>query len=165
MGWRLVVACVGALLATRAMAGEWTLDTGGYGPFRIGMRFKQAQTAMPGLKPTPTGLRGSPRCDYLALPGHPGVALMFVDDVLGRVDIDQPDEHTVRGVAPGDLVARFEQAYPDAKRTPNTYDDREIYLTVGPRHGRAMRAETREGKISAIYAGNWTQVQYVEGCL
>ena len=33
MGWRLVVACVGALLATRAMAGEWQLDTDGYGPF------------------------------------------------------------------------------------------------------------------------------------
>jgi hypothetical protein len=154
-----------ALLATGAMAGEWTLDTGGYGPFRIGMRFKQAQAAMPGLKPTPVGLRGSPRCDYLELPDHPGVALMFVDDVLGRVDIDRPDLRTARGVAPGDLVARFEEAYPDAKRTPNAYDDREIYLTVGPHHGRAMRAETREGKISAIYAGNWTQVQYVEGCL
>ena len=32
-------------------------------------------------------------------------------------------------------------------------------------HGRAMRAETSAGTIVAIYAGNWTQVQYVEGCL
>jgi hypothetical protein len=165
MGRRLAAACVGALLATQAMAGEWMLASDGYGPFRIGMRFEQAQAAMPGLKPTPAGLRGSPGCDYLELPGHPGVALMFVDGVLGRVDIDKPGERTTRGVAPGDPVSSFEKAYPDAKRTPNAYDDRERYLTVGPRHGRAMRAETQEGRIVAIYAGNWTQVQYVEGCL
>jgi hypothetical protein len=156
---------VGISLAAGAMAGEWRLDSDGFGPFRIGMSFRQAQAAMPGLKPTPTGLRGSPRCDYLELPGHPGVALMFVDDVLGRVDIDKSDEHTTRGVAPGEPVARFEQAYPGITRTPNDYDHSEAYLTVGPQNGRAIRAETDHAKIAAIYAGNWTQVQYVEGCL
>jgi hypothetical protein len=39
---------------------------------------------------TPANLRASSGCDQLALPGHPGVALMFVDDELTRIDLFRP---------------------------------------------------------------------------
>jgi hypothetical protein len=175
MGWRcarhLAAASVGTMAlgalmaASAAPAAEWQLDTGGFGPYRIGMSLAQAQAVAPGLKPTPVGLRGNPVCDYVEVPGHPGAALMFVKDVLGRVDLGQPGEHTARGVGPGDTVEAFEQAYPSAARTRHAYDEREAYLTVGPEGGRALRAETHEGRISAIYAGGWTEVQAIEGCL
>jgi hypothetical protein len=175
MGWRLArhlaAACAGTMLvlaagsAGAAAPDAWKLDTGGFGPYRIGMRFAQAQAVAPGLEATPEGLRASPGCDYVGMPGHPGVALMFVNGVLRRADIGEPGERTSRGIGPGDTVASFDQAYPGATRTPNAYDDSEAYLTVGPERGRALRAETREGKISGIYAGGWKEVQYIEGCL
>jgi hypothetical protein len=31
--------------------------------------------------------------------------------------------------------------------------------------GSAIRFETKKGRIDKVYAGRWTQVQYVEGCL
>jgi hypothetical protein len=173
MGWRLARHLAAAWLGTMALAtgasaapaDAWQLDFDGYGPYRIGMTLAQAQAVAPGLKSTPEGLRPTAGCDYVDVPGHPGVALMFVKDELRRVDLGQPGERTTRGVAVGDGVVAFEHAYSGATRTPNAYDERETYLTVGPDHGRALRAETHEGKIAAVYAGGWKEVQYIEGCL
>lgn len=173
MGWRLArhlaAAWVGtmalAVAAAAAPADGWRLDLDGYGPYRIGMTLAQAQSVAPRLASTPEGLRPTAGCDYVDVPGHPGAALMFVKDVLRRVDLGQPGERTARGVAVGDTVAAFEQAYPGATRTPNAYDEREAYLTVGPDHERGLRAETHEGKIAAVHAGGWKEVQYIEGCL
>jgi hypothetical protein len=166
---RLATACAVLALGGQvaaAPADEWMLDANGFGPLKIGMSFAQAQHVIgPALRPTEPSLRPSRSCDQLPLSGHPGVALMFVDGVLHRIDIFQPGIRTSRGIAAGDPVDKVSQAYAGLTRTPNAYDEREAYLTAGPEHGRALRFETDKGRIGLIYAGDWTQVQYVEGCL
>lgn len=34
-----------------------------------------------------------------------------------------------------------------------------------PQRGLAVRDETGEGKVTAMYWGNWDAVQFIEGCL
>jgi hypothetical protein len=158
-GLALILACQPA-----AAGSGWTLGPDGFGPFKVGMSFAQARKIAPRLKATPAGLRASSGCDQLALPGHKGVALMFIDGELTRIDLFRPGVRTTRGIAPGDRVERAMHAYPELSAEPNKYDENERYLTE--RSGdSAIRFETNKGRIDKVYAGRWTQVQYIEGCL
>ena len=164
---QLAAAGLALAVAIQAVAADndWTLDSGGFGPLKIGMSFAQAQRiAGPRLRPTAPGLRASPACDQLPLPGHEGVALMFVDGVLGRIDLFEPGPRTTRGIQPGDRVDQAMRAYPGLRASPRDYAEDERYLTE--RSGaNAIRFETEKGRIENVYAGRWAQVQYIEGCL
>jgi hypothetical protein len=152
-----------ALQAAPAAAADWRLGLDGFGPFRVGMSFAQAQRLAPGLVATPAEQRDG-SCDQLPLPGHPGVALMFVDGVLGRIDLFRRGPRTTRGIGPGDRVERAMHAYPGLRASPRAYEKDERFLTE--RSGaNAIRFETKHGRIENVYAGRWTQVQYIEGCL
>jgi hypothetical protein len=158
-------AMVAAVLAQAAAADrEWQLGPEGFGPFKVGMSFAQARKLAPRLKATPAGLRGSSECDQLALPGHPGVALMFIRSELTRIDLFQRGPRTTRGIQPGDPVEQAMHAYPGMAAEPRAYEENERALTE--RSGaNAIRFETEKGRIDNIYAGRWAQVQYMEGCL
>jgi hypothetical protein len=160
---------LGLLLAldlSGAAAADWTLGPDGFGPLRIGMRFAQAQRAAgPALQPGDPALLPTRGCEELPLPGHPGVSLMFIDGVLRRIDLFGAGVRTDGGIGPGDPVSDVERVYPVLARMPDFYDGNELYLTVGPAQGRAMRFVTQKGKVAQVYAGEWAQVQYVEGCL
>jgi len=164
---RMALAAAAAAACLPAAAGDrdWTLDSAGFGPLKIGMSFEQARyIAGPRLQPTARALRASPACDQLPLPGHKGVALMFVDGVLARIDLFQPGPRTMRGIQPGDRVEQAMRAYPGLRASPRAYAEDERYLTE--RSGaNAMRFETEKGRIENVYAGRWAQVQYMEGCL
>ncbi|MGZ5183076.1 MAG: hypothetical protein ACXWC2_21570 [Ramlibacter sp.] len=128
------------------------------------MSFAQARRLAPRLKATPVALRASSGCDQLALPGHPGVALMFTDGELTRIDLFRPGPRTTRGIQPGDRVEQAMRAYPGMTTEPRAYEENERFLTE--RSGdSAIRFETEQGRIQNIYAGRWAQVQYIEGCL
>ena len=160
--WRIAAAGLALAFAFQAAAADkgWTLGPDGFGPLKIGMSFEQARRlAGPRLQP------GDPGCDQLPLPGHKGVALMFNDGVLHRIDVFRPGIRTTDGVAVGDPVSRVAHAHAGIAQEPNAYDGQESYLTAGPAHGRAIRFETSKGRIGAMYAGDWPQVQYTEGCL
>ena len=167
--WRLAAACFVLAAAASAAAqakapAAWRLAPDGFGPLRVGMPFAQVSRLVPGLQPTPVNLRATKGCDQLPLPGHPGVALMFVDDELRRIDLFRPGPHTTRGIQPGDRVERAMRAYPGLAAAPRDYEEDERFLTA--RSGaNAIRFETEKGRIENIYAGRWAQVQYIEGCL
>jgi len=164
----LVMGCLALAVVQPAAAAKaappWRLGPDGFGPLKIGMSFAQVRKRAPRLKATPSNLRASSGCDQLALPGHPGVALMFVDDELVRIDLFRSGPRTTRGVQAGDRVAQALQAYPRLSAEPNKYDENERYLTARSGNG-AIRFETDKGRIGKVYAGRWAQVQYVEGCL
>jgi hypothetical protein len=143
---------------------DWRLAPDGFGPFRVGMSFAQVRQRAPGLAATPVSLRASSNCDQLPLPGHPGVALMFIDDALVRIDLFRPGPRTTRGVQPGSRVARAMRAYPGLRAEPRAYEEDERFLTELS-GVNAIRFETEKGRIEKIYAGRWAQVQYIEGCL
>ena len=168
--WRFAAACVVLATATAAAAQAkappaWRLAPDGFGPLKVGMPFAQVRKLVPELKATPVDLQASSGCDQLPLPGHPGVALMFVDNALRRIDLFRPGPRTTRGIQPGDPVERALRTYPGLAGAPRAYEeDDERFLTA--RSGaNAIRFETEKGRIQNIYAGRWAQVQYVEGCL
>jgi hypothetical protein len=149
--------------AVQAAPAAWQLGPDGFGPFKVGMSFEQARKLAPGLAVTPAN-QFDGDCQQLPLPGHPGVALMFVDGVLGRVDLFRPGLRTTRGVQPGDRVEQAMRTYPGMVTEPRAYEEDERFLTE--RSGdSAIRFETKHGRIENIYAGRWAQVQYIEGCL
>jgi hypothetical protein len=166
--WRFAVASLALAAAAAAQVGaapaDWRLGPDGYGPLKVGMSFAQARKIAPRLTSTPANLLATAGCDQLPLPGRPGVALMFVDGVLARIDLFRPGVRTTRGVQPGDRIAQAMRAYPGLSAEPNKYDDAERYLT-GHTGDSAIRFETNKGRIDKVYAGRWAQVQYVEGCL
>jgi hypothetical protein len=96
----LALLCTSLALSVPCAAAEWTLRFDGIGPLRIGMRFDQANArAGHALERTDPRLMASPGCEQVAVAGHPGVTLMFVDGVLARVDLGQPSLKTAAGVA------------------------------------------------------------------
>lgn len=165
---RFALACMALTLAAAARsaampASSWRLSPDGYGPFRIGMSIAQVRKLAPRLRPTRASLMASPGCDYLALPGHAGVGMMFIDGRLRRIDLSRPGLRTTRGVGPGDPVDRALRAYPGLEATPRAYVENGQSLTshAGP---NAIRFETIEGRIDDIYAGRWAEVQLMEEC-
>jgi hypothetical protein len=125
-GARSCFAAICLALAAGTQAGpaaaDWRLGPDGFGPLKVGMSFAQVRKLAPELAPSPADLRASMGCDQLPLPGHPGVALMFVDGVLGRVDLFEPGPRTTRGVRPGDRVERAMRAYPGLSASPRAYE-------------------------------------------
>jgi len=157
--------------ALPASAADWHLRFDGIGPVHVGMDFAHANAALGGvLRATPAALRPTASCDQLPVVDHPGVALMFVDDVLERIDVFQPGVASGAGVTVGAPVSAVAAAYPDLAREANAYDDREQYLTVlaPARTGSAslaMRFETHQGLVGLMTAGHLKAVRYIEGCL
>jgi len=165
---RFALACMALTLAAAARSAamptsSWRLSPEGYGPFRIGMRFAQVRKLAPRLRPTEASLLVSPDCDYLPLPGHRGVGLMFIDGRLRRIDLSLAGLRTTRGVGPGDPVSKVLKAYAGLEAAPRAYVENEQTLThhAGP---NAIRFETLEGRIDDVYAGRWAEVQLIEGC-
>jgi hypothetical protein len=127
------------------------------------MRFAQVRKLAPRLRPTDASLLVSEGCDYVSLPGHEGVAMMFIDGVLRRIDLSMSHLRTTRGAGPGDPVSRVRRAYPGLAAEPRAYVENEQTLSwrSGP---NAIRFETLHGRIENVYAGRWAEVQLIEGC-
>lgn len=168
MGWRSVVLGAAMALPLMAQAGDWTVRFDGAGPLKIGMGFDTVGKILgEKLVRTPKALRSAPNCFQLEPARQPGLLLMFIDDVLKRVDVMEEGIASERGIALGDAVAKVERSYGEALvRAAQLRDPSEQTLTVMAGGGQyAMRFETGKGKITALYAGEWQQVLHTEGCL
>jgi hypothetical protein len=164
-----VLTMLAVLLACQpALAGPpaWGLRFDGIGPLKVGMDFIEAGRALgQTLVHTEPALLATRGCDMIGLPGHKGVWLMFIDDVLKRIDVEG-GARTVEGIGTGDPVARVFTAYAAVEREPNAYDSSERYLTVrSPDRASALRFETDKGKVGHFYAGDPQAIRYIEGCL
>lgn len=159
------------LPARAAPADQWVLRFDGIGPLQIGMSFDAANAAVGGvLQRTPAERLPTVGCEQLAVPGHPGVALMITADGLQRIDLVEPGAATMAGVAVGAPVKQVLAAHPGIAREVNAYDDTEYYLTLyeaaAPAEtGLAMRFVTVKGKVGGAIAGRLREVRYIEGCL
>ncbi len=151
----------------------WALRFDGIGPLKIGMSFGQADLALGlVLQRTPPAQLPTKGCEQIGVPRHPGVALMFIDDVLERIDVFEPGTPALDNLAVGAPVSQVLSAYPNIDQQEHAYDDGEQYLTLyadktappSP-HGLALRLTTYKGKIGAIIAGRLQEVRYIEGCL
>ncbi len=143
-----------------AHAAGWTLRVDGAGPLKIGMRFDTVNKIL-GLQMQriPKAERPRANCFQIEPPAQPGVLLMFVDDHLQRIDVMEEGIVSERGIALGDPVDKVRHSYGEAVRAEAT---RLTVRTGGDQY--AIRFETSDGKVDAMYAGAWKEVQLAEGC-
>lgn len=158
----------GIVVAPTARGEEWLLRPDGIGPLKVGMSFNDVRRELgAGLERTPAAVLASPDCDYLPVPGRPGVNLMFIDDVLMRVDVTAGEWQTDRGIRPGSATADVKAAYRRLQVEPREFTETGSYLTFRPVGSPfAVRFEASdEGWIDTIYAGDAKAVGYAEACL
>lgn len=155
-------------LSTSVHAGGWIVRPDGAGPLKVGMTLDDVnKTLGDHLQPTPPGERGSPHCYQLEPARQPGLLLMFIDDVLKRVDVMEEGIASDRGVRLGDPVSKVQRVYgKGVLRSPAPYVEGEQTLMVRSRDGQyALRFATGDGRIAELAAGAWKEIQYDEGCL
>jgi hypothetical protein len=162
-----LTATLAVLAAAPARASDWVVRVDGAGPLKVGMKFDTVNQILGDhMERPPVEVRGSSDCFYVRPADDPRIMLMFVDDVLRRVDAQEEGVSSERGVRVGDPVARVRQIYGEAvQEERHAYSDSERYLTIRTGGGQyAIRFETDKGRIAWLYSGYWTQVQWIEAC-
>ncbi|UGQ45310.1 hypothetical protein [Massilia endophytica] len=163
--WLLALLCGVAL---SAQAQGWVVRIDGAGPLKVGMDFDTVNRVLgERMVRVPPELRASPECFYVIPAAEPRVGLMFVKDVLRRVDVEEPGVLNDRGIGVGDPADKVLRLYGEAVHvTPADYERSERYLSVrsgSGQHGFRFRASA--GRVKSYHAGSWDQVEYMEGCL
>lgn len=162
-----LLALVAAASVGAAAAQDWALRFDGAGPLRVGMSLSEVSAVLGETLAVPSD-PDEQSCFYVEPNAQPHLALMMVGGTPARVDILDSSLRTSTGVAIGDPVARVKEIYGASLQVqPHFYNyDDEHYLTAFADDKQyAVRFETDNGKVSAIYAGLYDQVKYVEGCL
>ena len=156
------------LLGARAAApSPLQLGPDGLGGFRIGMaladvnlRLKQA------IVPTAVELRATANCDYNAVADLPGVAFLFIDDKLARIDVDSPRIPAMQGIHIGDSADAIGRKFPRARREPLDFVEGGFALVLEQTTGaNAVSLQFEGNKLTHLLAGDKRAIRYAEGCL
>ena len=120
-----LLAAASALAAAPAVADDWRVTTGGYGPAKIGMTVAEASAAL-GTKLVSEGPVDEPTCHYMRPePAVEGLWFMISDDHVVRVEVTTAGIKTRSGLGVGDSEARVKQLLPSAEqRGVGSVDDR-----------------------------------------
>jgi hypothetical protein len=161
----LVLPGVAALLlAVTTFAGSsWCLGMGGLGPVRAGMTVEQvlALADFSGIERR----KAAGECWYLRYGSD--FALMIVGGRVARVELQKASTlATYSGARIGTTESELAAMYgPHLDVQPHKYDPAGHTLTLKSSGGDyGLRFETSSGKVTAIQAGPWEHLNYVEGC-
>lgn len=159
-----------ALLAAgmASAAGTWCLGFDRLGPVRAGMTVEQVLPLadFSGMERK----RPADQCWYLRYePGRkaqgPAFQLMIIDGRVARIEL-LGVLHTMSGVRVGSTEAELRQLYgARLDSQPHKYDEKgRTYTYRSGDGGSGLRFETSSGKVTAVQAGPWEHLNYVEGC-
>ena len=161
---RILAVAVGLVLSASSFAASsWCLGMGGLGPVRAGMTVEQvlALADFSGIeRQKPAG-----ECWYLRY--GTDFALMIIDGRVARVELQRASKlGTFAGARIGtseSTLAAMYGARLDVQ--PHKYDAAGHTITLKSSGGDyGLRFETSGGKVTAIQAGPWEHLNYVEGC-
>ena len=154
----------GLVVAAASFAGpSWCLGMGGLGPIRAGMTLEQVLTLadFSGIeRRKPAG-----ECWYLRYGSD--FALMIIDGKVARVELQSASKlGTYAGAHIGSTEAELQTLYGTRLDVqPHKYDATGHAITLKSSGGDyGLRFETSGGKVTAIQAGPWEHLNYVEGC-
>ncbi|HEU4778337.1 MAG TPA: hypothetical protein VFS58_00500 [Steroidobacteraceae bacterium] len=164
---RLVLAaCTAALAASAAAAPSWCLGFGGLGPIRAGMSVEQVLPLadFSGLaRKHPAG-----ECWYLNYRGGSSAFdLMIIGGTVVRLELKGTSSlHTFAGARIGTTEDELQAMYGSRLDIqPHKYDTNGHAITLkSSSGGHGLRFETSGGRVTAIQAGPWEHLNYVEGC-
>jgi hypothetical protein len=171
---RLCLAVCAAMLTAAAAAAAtaaattpgWCLGMSGLGPIRAGMTAEQVMRLadFSGLeRKSPAG-----ECWYLHYRGDGSAFdLMIIGGTVVRLELKGGSTlHTFAGARIGSTEDQLKALYGSRLDIqPHKYDTNGHTITVkssGGDHG--LRFETSGGHVTAIQAGPWEHLNYVEGC-
>ena len=164
---RALLAALGVLLAAASFAGSsWCLGMGGLGPIRAGMNVEQVLRLadFSGLE------RNKPAGDCWYLRYHGGQSdfdLMIIEDKVVRLELKGASKlHTFAGASIGTTEEELKAMYGARLDVqPHKYDEAGHTITLRSSGGDyGLRFEASHGKVTAIQAGPWEHLNYVEGC-
>ena len=156
-----------ALALVAAAPAPPVLDPQGLGPVRIGMTVAAAERAL-GTRLRPSDSDGGDDCSYFERRDHreKGVAYMVERGRISRIDISEPGVRTAHGIGVGSTVAQIRKAYGHTVTShPNAYDDEPEFELSLPGHRFGLDFLTKRGRVTAMRAGSYPAVGYIEGCL
>jgi len=164
---RVVLAAGMASLAIASSAAPlWCLGFSGFGQIRTGMTVEQVMRLadFSGLERA----QAAGECWYLRYQGgNSAFDLMIIGGSVVRIEIKGESKlHTFAGAHIGTTEKELKALYGASLATqPNKYDPNGHTITLrssGGDHG--LRFETSAGRVTAIQAGLWEHLDYVEGC-
>jgi len=160
----MIAALAGLCLSgVAAAASSWCLGMGGLGPIRAGMTVEQVL----GLADFSGLERRKPAGECWYLRYGSDFALMIIDGKVARVELQGKSKlGTYSGARVGTTEAELSALY--GKRLevqPHKYDPAGHTITMKSSAGDyGLRFEPSGGKVTAIQAGPWEHLNYVEGC-
>lgn len=142
------------------------LNASGFGPFTIGMPLASANGHLhTKIVPTPERLRANPVCDYVPVRDFPGVAFVFIDGRLARIDVARRGYRSMDGVAVGDRQDGAMSRLKDARR--ESLDHVPGGFTLVREKGaqpNALAYQFYGGSVKRMIAGDKRVIRYAEGC-
>lgn len=164
----LAAASTGAaLLASGALAADvrWCLSMGGLGAVRTGMTVEQVLPLADW-----SGLERRERaeaCWYLQYKGSDAFALMIIDNRVARIELRSKSRlRTFAGAHIGTTEEELRRMYGQRLEVqPHKYEKDGHTLVLRSGAGtEGLRFEAVRGVVTAIQAGPWEHLNYVEGC-
>ncbi len=164
--YRICLASIAIGGTALAADGRWCLGMGGLGPIRTGMTADEVMPLVdwPGLPRRPaTG-----ECWYMSYRGGPSdFSLMMIGDRVVRIELKGKSTlRTLAGARIGTTEDQLKKMYGHRLDVqPHKYDEHGHTITLKSGGGDyGLRFETSRGKVTAIQAGPWEHLNYVEGC-
>jgi hypothetical protein len=144
---------------------RWCLSMTGLGAVRAGMTIDQVLPLLDwsGLERK----RRAAGCWYLRYEGPAAFRLMIIDDRVVRIELSGATRlRTFAGAGIGTTEAQLQKLYGSRLDVqPHKYlaDGHTITLRSGA-GTEGLRFETAKGVVTAVQAGPWEHLNYVEGC-
>jgi hypothetical protein len=160
------VAAGSALAAVSFAGSSWCLGMGGLGPIRAGMTVEQVLA----LADFPGAERKQPAGECWYLRYHGGGSdfdLMIIEGRVVRLELKGASKlRTFAGARVGTTEEELRALYGARLDVqPHKYDTAGHTITLKSSGGDfGLRFETSGGKVTAIQAGPWEHLNYVEGC-
>ncbi|HEU5137266.1 MAG TPA: hypothetical protein VFU13_19105 [Steroidobacteraceae bacterium] len=163
---RILLAACAAIAATATAASSWCLGLSGLGPIRAGMSVEQVMRLADFSGMERKSAAGE--CWYLNYRGGSSAFdLMIIGGVVARLELKGDSRlHTLGGARIGTSEDELKTLYGTRLDVqPHKYDTNGHTITLKSSGGDyGLRFETSGGKVTAIQAGPWEHLHYVEGC-
>jgi hypothetical protein len=160
------LALASSALLAQAVPRDSRLHANGLGRLKIGMSLSQVNHLLSRkITPTPVALRADPRCDYQALPQAPGVAVVFIDGRLERIDISSADFADENGIKIGDALNEVAGKLPASKREPLDFMPEGTSMVIERSdHANGLSYQFEGRSLTRMIAGDKKVMRYAEGC-
>jgi len=154
-----------AAQAPGAAEARWCLSMTGLGAVRAGMTVDEVLPLLDwsGLERA----RKAESCWYLEYQGPDAFALMIIDNHVARIELRAASRlHTFAGARMGTTEAELRRMYGRRLEVqPHKYvPDGHVFVLRSGAGSEGLRFETAHGAVTAIQAGPWEHLNYVEGC-